>query len=557
MAFKTWLRRWYWDHMDEWYLSTPARVLKGFYLLVLWLAAAFIIFLFVYHCVLPRFVDKASLKKEPFTLLIPLVTALLGFAVQQWKSLEEEARRRREEEENALREVEELASLLKRDPSEGARRYLELKERPGRIWQSPRMRDALEKIWTENAPLQLQMIVKLLQAKEEQSRFEVNEQVKGALEWAYEHLDRDWQKQIGELLIKKGQGLDFVKQHWQALLAEWPEISLGWSIPAYLDADLIKGLKYLGLKRTPFGHEKAEHTPYLVENHIYPTWWALVSDDDWGIYVTFPKGGRTATALLLAYDALREQRAFPVYWRIDRMDFGPEEIARVVCKTIARYIAVRPMAFTALTAPRKRTVANLLNYYLNHDPVAYLHQIGLPTAGEGEKIVEEITALTRDAPRTMLSCRELLALLSDASPYDFPRLLILADVQGTVGEETALNLYRLGEWLNMAGIILKAFTATDTPKSLEVYGKCIFWEEGDLRELLRTRLLHGKEGEETLEAWCDLRKWKGPPAEERLIRAAQGRPGELIRLGNELLRRIGRNQRLLTPKDFNAVLRTV
>lgn len=113
-----------------------------------------------------------------------------------------------------------------------------------------------------------------------------------------------------------------------------------------------------------------------------------------------------------------------------------------------------------------------------------------------------------------------------------------------------LNLYRLGEGLNRAGVILKAFVATEEPDSLKAYGGFISWKERDLRDLLHKRL-----EKESLEAWHELGAWEEPP-EERLLSAAQGRPGELLRLGNELLRRIGQEQRRLTPKDFRAVLRT-
>jgi len=292
-------------------------------------------------------------------LLIPLITALLGFAVQQWKSLDEEERqRRRREEEEALREVDEFSSLLKRDLSEGARRYLELKEQPGRAWQSPRIQDALEKAWRENTPPKLQIAMALLSVKEEQSWSEVDkigrEQAMEALKWVYKHLDEDWQQRAAEFLIKMGQGLDFVKQHWQALLTIWPEISLGQSIPTYLDTDLIQGIKYLGLERTLFGHEKAEHTYHLLETRTYPTWWVQVNNDNWGLYITLPKGGRTATALFLAYDALKEQSVFPVYWRVNEVNFDLQEIAGVVAKVIARYIAVRPRAFIALLAPQEK-----------------------------------------------------------------------------------------------------------------------------------------------------------------------------------------------------------
>jgi len=544
MDLKTKLRRWYWSHANEWWLAILVRFLKAFYILMLWVMGALAVFWFLYH-----FLPDEVEKKEIISLVGSLITAVIGFTVQQ----------RKQGEEDALREVCELSSFLKGDLSEGARHYLELKERPGRAWQSPRIQDALEKAWRENTPPKLQIAMALLSVKEGQFWSEVDkigrEQAMEALKWVYKHLDEDWQQRAAELLIKMGRGLDFIKQHWQALLIIWPEISLGQSIPTYLDADLIQGIKHLGLERTPFGHEKAEHTYHLLETRIYPTWWVQVNNDNWGLYITLPKGGRTATALLLAYDALREQSVFPVYWRVNEVNFDLQEIAGVVAKVIARYIAVRPRTFIALTAPRKKAIANLLNHCLDQEPITYLRQVGLPTVGEGKRVIEEITTLIGNVPQMALSRRELLALLSNVCPHaDFPRLLILADVQGTVGEETALNLYRLGVGLSRVGIILKAFVATDDPASLQAYGELIFWEERDLRELLQSRLSFWKEGEQTLEAWCDLRRWEGLPAEERLLQAARGRPGELIRLGNELLRCIGRKQGLLTPEDFDAIL---
>jgi len=550
MDLKTKLRRWYWAHRDSWWLSMIVRFLKGLFLLALWLAAAFGLFFPVYHYVLPRFIDKASLGKEPFTLLIPLVTALLGFAVQQWKGLEEEEQRRRREEEEALREVDEFSSLLKRDLSEGARRYLELKERPGRVWQSSRAQDALEKAWRGNAPPELQKAITVYKAWSETG--EIRDRLaREALQWVYEHLDEDWRQRVARLLLEIDPDftIAFVKQQWQALLAVWPEISLGQSIPSYLDADLIQGINYLELKRIPFDHEKAEHASRLLEACIYPAWWAQVSSDNWGIYITLPKAGRTATALLLTYEALKKQSAFPIYWRVSGANFDLQELTRVVARVIARYIAVQPRAFMNLPASRKKAVANLLGSCLGRDLTTYLHKVGLPRLGEGKRLAEELTTLVQDAPATALSQREWLALLGKTCPYDFPYLLILADVQGMAGEGTALNLYRLGGGLNRAGVILKAFVATEEPNSLKAYGRFISWKEEDLGELLHKCFEKGSLGD-----WCKLRA-EGSLLEERLLRAAQGRPGELIRLGNELLRCIGRKQRHLTPEDFDAVLR--
>lgn len=95
--------------------------------------------------------------------LIPgLVTALIGFGVQQWKTLSEEETRRREETQEAMKEIERMERLVRSDLSEGARLYLELRSQSARIWQLERTQDELEQAWERAAPKELRRAVQLL-----------------------------------------------------------------------------------------------------------------------------------------------------------------------------------------------------------------------------------------------------------------------------------------------------------------------------------------------------------------------------------------------------------
>jgi hypothetical protein len=112
--------------------------------------------------------------------------------------------------------------------------------------------------------------------------------------------------------------------------------------------------------------------------------------------------------------------------------------------------------------------------------------------------------------------------------------------------------------LARGGVFVKAFfpdTFQDSlrqragPLSIEI--KPLQWEDDDLLRLLKTRMM--KFRDETLAAWCDPGKGDLSP-NARLIGAAQGTPGDLIRKGNELLRRIGQNERRLTARDLDEIL---
>jgi hypothetical protein len=69
------------------------------------------------------------------------------------------------------------------------------------------------------------------------------------------------------------------------------------------------------------------------------------------------------------------------------------------------------------------------------------------------------------------------------------------------------------------------------------------WSDDDLFALLKNHL--AQFGDETLAAWCGAREGDLSP-DSHLVSAAKGTSGCLIHKGNELLRRIGHTQHLLT-----------
>jgi len=519
------------------------RFLKALALLGLWLLVVALIIRFL----LPSLLGGLRLEdeKETIALIGTLLTALIGFGIQQWKGLEEEEQRRRQRREEALTAIEDFASLVRNNPSEGARQYIDLKNRGG-IWQSGQVRAALEETWEKSAPKELRTVVTVIESPGAKDKKEP--EVKDALLWAYRNLDEDWRCRVAEVLYQKGLGTPQQERLWLSSLKLDPSAATG-----YADWDRVRGLFVLGLDRHPFGLEKSEADPlFLLEVRTFPSWWNKVDSVESGLFVAESGGGRTATALLLTYDFLQSKAAFPVYWRFHQTEATVLSLACIVAQALVDYIAIRPSSFTNSAHSARTAITRLLIGCLE-DPLRAFRRAGLPTAGEGEKVLREIKSCLSDPyfPLT-LTLSDYLSLLSDARPDDFPCTVVLLDAQETPREDTLWDLWNPGEVLARAGIFLKIFLPA-SPET-ERLGEQLSWSDEDLKELLTRRFALIKPGE-NVEALCDLKEWGEQSAEALLIAAARRNPAMLIRLGNQLLSRIGQTGRRLTPSDVQKVLR--
>ncbi len=338
--FWLWLRRllqrlrWaYWRSAYSWPLTVIGQFLRALLLLGLWLLVGSCIVRFLLPYLLPG-VQLAD--KETIALLGTLLTALIGFGIQQWRGLEEEKQRESQKREEALTAIDELTSLIRDNPSEGARRYLEFKAKGG-VWQSGQVRARLDEIWEKNAPRELKTAVALMEGSPLKK---VEESEIRALLWAYTHLDDDWRCRAADVLHREGVSTPQQERLWLSLLRIHPTSS------ADVDWDRMRGLWQLGLERNPFGAEKAEADPlFLLEVRTYPSWWSKVTPIQSGLFVAEHGGGRTTMALLLAHDLLQSKEAFPVYWKPASVEMSPNHLVQAIAQALVNYIALRPSVY--------------------------------------------------------------------------------------------------------------------------------------------------------------------------------------------------------------------
>lgn len=527
-----------------------------------------------------------SLIFAPTTPLLIGAAGLVGFAVQE---IRDWARRVQDERKRTvLTVIQSLTALLRTDPSEAARCYLASRGQLGVMWGGGQIQRRLEDAW-RGAPAQLRHTVELLTELTSEARFYEKVERIGvqtsiaALEWAIESLDDEWQQQAsnGLALLSKhpehrkcvsGQVLQNVEQrHWHAILQAWPHLSFWRDLPLSVDPEIAKGLDCLysgssDKRGISFGSEEAETDTLLLRCAVDFPWLQELHEPRPAICIGIRGSGKTATALLLARGSLREQDAFPVYFPASPDDLQLDRVTQALVKTLLHYLAVTPAGFLKCGVAGRTTMAHLLARYMRPNLPLYFHQAGLPKTGDGVKMLQEIEALVRDASfQESLTGEELLSLLSEARPHGFQYTMLLLDVQeqtgrgkGIVLEQCLQSLLDLADRLARVGVFTKAFLP-DAFRKLShkreerppLRWMELQWSDDDLSALLRARL--AQFDEETLAAWCDP-EVKSLSPDARLVRAAQGTPRRLICKGNELLRHIGKTQRLLTADDLNKIL---
>lgn len=583
------VRRGWWHWLDYWPLSSVVVFLKALLLLALWLVVVFVVFDLI---ISPRIQVPG---KETVSLLAALITALLGFGVQQWKSQTEEEFKRKQQQNSALKEIRKLSSEFRDSLSEGARRYLELSTRSGRVWKSGRIQTALEEEWDAIRPPALQDSLRLLSDDlDERHFFDVVRNVGvqrsvEVLEWTYKQLDDGWRrKAIDRLLLlsQKSQCRRYISDdmsrvldetHRCAVLRVWPHLSLWRDFRQSIDPGVAEGLRYFGRDISPFGSGQAETDALLLapQIRVEPSWFDTLQKPGYELLVGSSGSGKTASALLMIYDTLREQvelrkkDAFPIYF--PTVSIAPElnEIASVLAWTLLYYLAAFPTDFLQCSIDRRSAISHLLVHYVRPNFTLRFHQAGLPRSDEGGRLLKEIESLTQKSvfQETLIDC-ELAALLGHARPSSFRYTIVLLDVQDQAKRELTgegiSTFLDLSDTLARSGVFVKGLLPNHfTGKSLiqfPIETKEAKWSEGLLSQLLNNYLKCF--GDDSLAAWCDRKELRSrdldtespSSPDQRLVRAAGGTPGGLIRRGNDLLRRIGQRQRLLTARDLDEIL---
>jgi len=516
-------------------------------------------------------------------LIVALTTALVGFGVQQWRQMAEEEQKRQEEQRTvALQDIERLGTLIEANLSKGARRYIEYQARREQGWAFTEIQDRLGEKWNNIAPDQLRLTVNLTRASEQERSTIIKEvgieQVQNSLWWCWRRLDKEWQRQIVDLLLVMTPTYQFtfpelVEQRlWKSMLRVWTDLALWPPFKPRMGGEVEHGLQVLGLSTSPFGPGRAEEDTLLIPCRVnLPVMERLRTPKP--ALVVGPSGsGKTATALLFVLDALRKRDTFPVYWRSSStklVSMRVANVAQAIAQTLLSHMAVEPTAFREHEIEGKAAIAHLVARYLGTgaDLALRFYQAGLPQVGTGHQVMEEIGALVRDVSfDTSIGEDELLMLLAEARLYGFPHTTVLLDVQTddaqgrTVSNACLSSFLGLLTTLERRGVFVKAFLPAEAfEEPLQRLGEGVTveqirlaWSPDELRQMLSNRL--ALFDYDSLVQWCvpggvDLKP------DERLVKRAAGSPRRLVELGNALLQRIGRTGSKLTAYGLNQALR--
>lgn len=564
-----WLAPSWWHWSDSWPLTSVLVFVKALPLLGLWLLVAY----GVYNLL------SVELQEQSASLVGTIVAALVGFGIQQWKLLSDAEREREKSLKDAETEIEHWRRDLQKNLSTGARRYLELVEQEGATWGNYRIEGCLKEAWKTTAPDELRDAIRLLTYIDKPERFyrtaegmDVSRPVT-VLEWALKNLDDDWRNKawIGFHLLSQKKKfrlevstvrLQQVEQRqWVQILRPWLQISLWRDLPAMTDTALFQGVQQLGMESSPFGCAAAETDHVLLKTRIKPAWWDEVAAPQTAFYVGDEGAGKTATALLWTYDIFREGAStFPVYWRgtLERLELVA--LARAMAQTLLNYLVIYPNAFLQCAINRKSSIAHLFARYLPYGMPFHLCEAGAPDEGRSAQMAEEIRELETLAPvDKLLRNVEVMNLLSQVRPEGFTSTLLLLDIQNPRGQtnRASIDLGQLCDRLARAGIITKVFLPI-TLRYIVVAHPTIphynlAFSKEDLKLILEQRMVHA--GDSDLSTWCD------PEARElvqdlddRMVEAADGKPGVLFRKGNDLLRCIGKKEGLLSVEDLSEIL---
>lgn len=526
-----------------------------------------------------------TLLLGPPTVLVSTAIGLVVFVLQQQyqqqKQKTEETRRT-----IAFEDIETLRGLLASNPAEAANYYIECGRRQDYPWTLPEIKKALEHVWQSAAPLQLQELIPLVQAplteqiaviKKKDTDYMVN-----VLGWGLAHLDTQaWQAKVNGLLSTLQTLPEYQyfinnveRREVNAIINIWPNLVLNTSNQVWRgDKDIEQGMKVLDLKINPFGPGQAEEDTFLWRCRVdLPAINQLRQAES--TIVTGPAGsGKTAAALLLIEDNLRELKTFPVYWPLEEekiVDLELASVVRVVARTLLSYLAIKPAAFLEHRIEEKAAIAHLTGRYVGVGPKLNLlfHQAGLSQFGNGQKMLAELNRLLKDVPfDDRLNDTDLLHLLAHSRPFGFARTMLFLDIQPTpkyIPPQSASRrdrLYNLAKLLEkreifMTTLLPDTILSTEEKENLATIDHIVLeWTNDHLADLLTYRLKKGAEVD-TLAAW--FVPWQRDlDADRRLVERANGSPANLLISCNMLLKHIGQTKKLLTEQDFIEVLGNV
>lgn len=442
------------------------------------------------------------------TVAVALLSGIATFLARQWQEFAERERKQTEQRREALRELEQLSTLLdQRQYSEAVALYRRFQERCKiGYWQDIGIWDNVQSLWQQKAPLPLQRWTELLKSEEEAGNCEGSVSKPDlitleALIWGHRLDLRTWEEKgekiISQLIIPDnlehlaslfgkepefrrsllrseivGQRLEELhqrvsetqRQHLDTLL-KWRKlppvgIPLPWEkIGRPPDPqEFAEWLKQHGFQINPFGPEMAELDPWLSEYGHWPSALEFARGPRPALVLGPPGSGRTAAALLLYQKCLwppgnpEEAGTFPVWLEPISWPRSPdgwlEEIGRALAEALLRVCGRDPYAL--FTAPEmSATVVSLFaRYFGPADRIEpHLRRQGL-SGSTLDYVLGEVEAYAGLVPGKIPDQVTLKDLIGKARPADMKFTYLILDVptfQPTDGDPRLTSLKALLE----------------------------------------------------------------------------------------------------------------
>lgn len=488
----------------------------------------------------------------------PLISAAAGLMVLAVKKIQDLASKRLKDAENREQiraELLQWETLLQRNLSEGARQYVQYRQRNEGIWKVGKLgQQELRRIW-ERQDSQLRDAVAVLEVSDDPQPEAAN--LVPALKWVQANLDEEWRAKAFSELLKQSHA-ETEEHLFYNMLRVWPQCSFGHK----LQLDSSSPERVLAVLTTI-----SERDGLWFQSRFIQANWFTELRDLCPVWAYGPPGcGKTTAALwLLRETARRDSDDFNVYCSLTRVTgiSNLEDIARAVAHTLLHYFALYSTAFLQLDWRTQYTLTQLWRQYAGPDVRAALYTAGLSPYGEGVRLLKRVNALLADTSLAPTPLTHLSGRLSDVCPRGFSRLTLLLDIQESktlLTEPVQDALLQLGETLQYAGIgvkILVSGNSFDVELPLRWHRIKLIWTEDDLSALLVELKIKSidpqDEGMDSIDPWCDPDA-TGLNAETRLLSAAQGTPRGLLQKLIALQQRIKKNNAPLSAQDMDDIL---
>ncbi len=362
---------------------------------------------------------------------------------------------------------------------------------------------------------------------------------------------------------RSGRELLRIPEIWSKLPEEWqkrvgPRVEIPWPEPEKLPkrrerSDIEQWCEVMGLKFSPFGPERAEEDPLLFGYYVMPAFWNELLNPQPALVIGLDGSGKSALALYLLHRLCEDYKNFErktlgLFMSIFKPD--AEALAFNIGETFAlrtiELAAHNPFVFLEFSQ-RSR-----LCYFWR----LFIPKVKAELMAQGlnepllSSFAEELEKLGPIFPLASISTQRLGELLGSIMPLlgEFDAIYLLVDLKNPFVLTHELSLW-LESWINLMPMLLGAnvypkimcpsFRAIAQTSGWAWDVFALEWDESALSQMLEERLRKSVKEEKaneiiSFDALCS------PPLmgiAGKIVRASKGSPRNLIRIGNEILKR--------------------